>query len=212
MTNSNKIGYLYINGLIKNKIKFIDKLVDWRWNKVGIDIQHSYTNWFDDKTIEQRIEQIVQKVSQMLKIYDYVTIIGSSAGGSLAINAFDRLKTKNVCVVIAHGRLKVGNYTNNQKLSLYHSARIGTEHSAKSFYESVKIAEKIVIPKLSKNDKKRIFCMTQLADHVVPINTMTISGVKTYRSLVFGHRIGFLAHIIYNRDKIIDFSQKALLS
>lgn len=211
MKKTNRIGYLYINGLININIKFIDKLVDWRWHQVGIDIQHSRTNWFDNTKIEDRIEEIVNKVNQMLKIYDGVTIIGSSAGGSLAINAFDKLKDKNICVVIAHGRLMVGNYSNNQHLSLYHSAKIGKKHPAPSFYESVKLAEEKVIPRLSKDDKKRIFCMTQIIDNVVPINTMTINEVKVYRSFVFGHRFGFIAHLIISRNKIIDFSRSILL-
>lgn len=60
-TNSYKIGYLYVNGLINIDIRFIDKLIDWRWNNAGIDIQHSRTNWFDDKTIDDRIDAVVKK-------------------------------------------------------------------------------------------------------------------------------------------------------
>lgn len=207
MKTKQKIGYLYINGLININIKFIDNLVDWCWNKEGINIEHSYTNWFDDKKIEERIIEIVNKVNQMLKTYDGVVIIGSSAGGSLAINSFDRLKDKNVCIVIAHGRLKVGKYSKSQKLSLYHSARIGTKKPASSFYNSVKIAEEKIIPKLSNNDKKRIFTMTQLTDCIVPIESMIINGTKTHHSIAFGHRMGFIAHLIFGRKIIKNFAE-----
>ncbi len=203
-----KIGYLYINGLIVSKIKFIDRLVSWWWRRAGIDIQLAKVNWFDGATIEHRIELIVEKVNAMLKQNNLVVLIGSSAGGSLAINAFDRLKTKNVCAVIAHGRLKVGNYKNTDKLSLFHSARIGQPVSAPSFMESVQIAEQKSIPNLSKSDKNRIMTMTQITDEVVPVSTMIISGVDTHRSIAFGHRMGFVAHIIIGRKRIIKFAQR----
>lgn len=205
------IGYLYINGLIDSRIKFVDRFVHWWWGRAGIDIQLAKVNWFDNTKIADRINLIVDKVSQMLKKHDGVALIGSSAGGSLVINAFDTLKDKNVCAILAHSRLKVGKYQNYQKLSLYHSARIGKKISAPSFYESVQIAQEKSVPNLSVIDKKRILTMTQITDGVVPIESMTIDGVKSYQSFAFGHRMGFIAHIIIGRDIIIKFTNKCLI-
>lgn len=146
----------------------------------------------------------------MLQHYDGVAILGSSAGGSLAINAFAKLKEKNVCVVAAHSRLAVGNYANNQKSSLYHSARMGKKISAPSFYESVKIAEDVSIPSFSKLDKRRIMIMVQLTDGVVPLETMYIDGAWQMRTKALGHRMGFISHFIVKRDKVIEFANEVL--
>ena len=209
-TNSNRIGYLYVNGLININIKFIDKLIDWRWNSVGIDIQHSRTNWFDKTTIDDKVRAVIKQVDKMLQDYDGVAILGSSAGGSLAINAYAKLIDKNVCIVAAHSRLAVGNYSDDQKLSLYHSARIGKKISAPSFYESVKIAEDISILGFSITDKQRIMTMVQLTDGVVPLGTMSIDGAIQIRTLAFGHRMGFISHFIINRNRVIDFANRVL--
>ncbi len=208
--SKDNIGYLYINGLIKNKIKFVDSLVHWWWARAGIDIQLAKADWFDDKTINDRIDLLSDTLQNMLKTYDGVVLIGSSAGGSLALNLFDRFKDKNVCAVLAHSRLKVGNYANDQHLSLYHSARIGRQVNAKSFFDSVHLVEEKTIPRLTIPEKNRILCMTQLTDNVVPISTMTIDGVKSRKFFAFGHRGGFLAHIIIGRNIIIRYAKKWL--
>jgi hypothetical protein len=203
-----QIGYLYINGLGDGQTTTKDKAVKWWWQRAGQDIQHAHINWYDDKTLEDKLKSVEQKVDEMLHSFGSVAIIGSSAGGSLALNAFYRLKDKNVCAVITHGRLRAGNYTDNQRNSLHHRAHLDTDMPSQSFFDSVTMAESEVIPRLSDEDKERLLVLTQLTDLVVPMECMGIEGVQQHRSLAFGHSGGFVAHMIGDRDIIARFAQE----
>lgn len=200
-----EIGFLYINGLGDGTTTAKDRIVRWWWDRKGLDIQHAHINWYDGKNFEDKLQAVEQKVNEMLSNFGGVAIIGGSAGGSLALNAFDSLKDKNICAVIAHGRLRAGNYDNRN--SMHHRAHMDTPNPSQSFYDSVMHAEQEVIPTLSGDDKKRILVLSQLTDLVVPLECMGINGVKQHRSMAFGHSGGFIAHLIGDRDIISTFAQ-----
>ena len=46
---------------------------------------------------------------------------------------------------------------------------------------------------------------------IVPIELAGISGVKTHRSISFGHSGGFISHAFADRDMIRRFAEEALL-
>lgn len=204
------IGYLYINGLGDGKTTLKDRLVRWWWKIVKVDIVHAHINWYDGKVIDKKIDDVKQLAPSMLNTYDGVVIIGSSAGGSLAFNVFDKLKDRRVCIIIAHGRLGSGSYSDNQRMSLYNRAYLGKAVPSLSFFESVQRAERKVIPGLTKLEMQRILTLSQLTDLVVPLDLMGVKGVKNHRSFAFGHSGGFLAHLLADRDLIIDFAKTVL--
>lgn len=204
---SEKIGYLYINGLGDGATTLKDRVVKWWWQRKGLDIQHAHINWYDGKSLEEKLATVEQKVDEMLSNFGGVAIIGSSAGGSLAINSFYRLRDKNVCAVSTHGRLKAGDYPDSHRMSLYHRAHLDTDKPSQSFFDSVTMAETQVILSLTEQDKERLLILTQLTDMVVPMDTMMIDGVKQHRSLAFGHSGGFIAHLLADRNMIAEFAE-----
>ncbi|MDB5175691.1 MAG: hypothetical protein JWM81_549 [Candidatus Saccharibacteria bacterium] len=203
-----EIGFLYINGLGDGTTTLKDKIVHWWWKRKSLDIHYAHINWYDGKSFEDKLQAVHQMVNTMLHDFGGVAIIGSSAGGSLALNAFSQLKTKNVCAVIAHGRLRAGNYNNRN--SMHHRAHLDTPRPSRSFYDSVMYAEKEVIPSLSDDEKMRLLVLSQLTDLVVPLECMGIEGVEEHHSLVFGHSGGFVAHFLSDRDIISTFAQSQL--
>jgi len=204
------VGFLYINGLGDGRTTAKDKIVEWWWQRAGLSIKHSHTNWYDGKPLEDKLEAIERQVGKMLQDFGGVAIIGSSAGGSLAFNSFYNLKDKNVCAVITHGRLRAGNYTDNQLNSLHHRAHLDTDRPSQSFFDSVTMAETQVIPRLTDHDKERLLVLTQLTDMVVPMECMGIEGVRQHRSIAFGHSGGFVAHLLADRDMIAGFAKTQL--
>ena len=90
-------------------------------------------------------------------------------------------------------------------MSLDQRAGIGTEHASVSFVRSVQKAEREVVPNLSEDEKKKILNLTQLTDMVVDTKLMQLDGVKTHRSITFGHSGGYLAHLFADRDLISRF-------
>ena len=207
---SKEVGYLYINGLGDGRTTLRDRVVAWWWKRAGLEIRHAHVDWYNNIGLEQKLDTITQQVDEMLTMFGGVALVGSSAGGSLAINAFDRSKDKNVCAINAHGRLKVGNYSDSHRMSLHHRAHLDGNKPSQSFYDSVTMAETVAIPSLDDQEKSRVMILTQFTDLVVPIETMHIEGVKTHRSMAFGHSGGFMAHLFADRDLIAQFTESQL--
>lgn len=209
---SQEVGYLFINGLGDGATTPKDKVVSWWWHRAGLELQHAHINWYDGAQLETKLASVEEQVESMLQNFGGVAIIGSSAGGSLAVNSFFRLKDKNVCAISAHGRLAKGDFEDTKRNSLHHRAHLGGNKPAQSFYDSVQTAESEVIPRLTDEDKDSLLILTQLTDMVVPLSLMEVEGVKQHRSIAFGHSGGFLAHLIVDRDIITHFANQHLTS
>lgn len=180
------------------------------WRHAGVDFRHAQVNWFDGVSFKDRLAETAGKTDELIKQFGGAAIIGSSAGGNLALNTFFRLRDKNVCVINAHGRLRAGDYHDRNRNSLFHRAHLDTDKSSRSFYDGVMYAENNVLPNLTAADRQRILVLSQLTDLVVPTGLMSIEGVQEHRSLTFGHSGGFAAHLLTDRDLIIEFATKAL--
>ena len=182
----------------------------WWWRRKGAELVHAHIDWFDGQSLDDKVNQLEKQVHAMLERCGGVALIGSSAGGSLALHTFHALREENVCVVAAHARLKVGDYTNEQRASLYHRARMDTSRSSQAFFDSVTRAEAQVIPALTENEKARMLTLSSVTDIVVPPSLMTIEGVANHQSLAFGHAGGFVAHLLADRDIILNFARDRL--
>lgn len=210
MIERRDIGFLYINGLGSGRTTMREVLMRWWWRRAGIDLRLAHVNWFDQRDLSEKIHEVQLRVDRLLEDHSGVAIIGCSAGGSLAVNVFQRLKKKNICAVVAHGRLQAGPYSSEQAVSLYNRAKMHTNHPSQSFFDSVIQAETFTIPGLSNPDKWKLLTLTQLTDGVVPTECMRISGVQNHRAFAFGHFGGFVAHLFGDRNLIIRFATNVL--
>lgn len=199
-----------MNGLGSGAPTQKDRLVLWWWRRVGLRTVHAHIDWYDGASLQAKVSSIEQHVKNLLQQHAYVVMIGSSAGASLALNVFARIKNEPVCVVCAHGRVGTGRYRITHRNSLYRRAGMATARASQAFYDGVMLADGEVIPTLSVEDKSRILVLTQLTDLVVPPHLMRIEGARTHRSFAFGHGGGFLAHIFADRDLIVAFARDRL--
>ena len=194
------VCYLYINGLGDGYTTPKDKLVSWWWLRKNLTIEHAHVNWYDGESFDEKLSQIETMVDEMLRTSGGVAIIGSSAGGSLALNTLFAMRDKNVCAVVAHGRIKAGDYPKAHRMSLFHRAHLDTDKPSQAFFDSVTHCENTTLQAMSSTDKKRVLLLTQLNDMVVPMNCMRDDELSEHRSLAFGHSGGFLAHLLADRD------------
>ena len=210
MTSSprHELAVLYINGLGDGSIHAKDKLVQKWWRQAGIHFHHAGVDWYDGKSFDDRLAEMTTEANELIAKSGRVAIIGSSAGGSLALSTFFELRDKNICAINAHGRLRKGDYTNHN--SLHHRGHLDTDKPSQSFYDCVVHVENEVLPNLTEQEKRRILVLSQLTDLVVPTELMSIEGAKEHRSFTFGHLGGFLAHLLADRDFIIEFANKEL--
>ncbi len=202
-------GYLYINGLGYGNDRPQERIIKWWWNRIEITLKHVRTDWYDDGTFDEKLATVIKRANAMLDHFDGVVIIGTSAGGSLALNAFYNLKDKNVCLVSSHGRLKVGWYPDTDRRSLYRRARFHTKKPLHAFANSVRQAERLLAI-LTAKDKRRILVLDQLTDLIVPLKTMKVDGATTHHSITLGHSGGLIAHMIADRDLIVRFAHRVL--
>ncbi len=208
--DKNKTPFLYINGLGNGKTRLHENVAEAWWKRSGHDFIHAHIDWYDGEPFEVKLDEILTQARALLKEFGKLAIVGSSAGGSLALNTYHALKNESVVAINAHGRLRAGNYSYTSYNSLYRRAHLDTDQPSQSFYDSVRRCEQTVLPNLNDSDKKRILVLTQLTDMVVPIELMKIDGVKEHKSLAFGHSGGFLAHLIADRDLLIRFANEVV--
>ena len=170
----------------------LDKLIDAWWRFGNRRLERFPVDWHTKQNTDELIRSILKKIDQLFKDSDSVVLIGSSAGGSLAINAFCTSKNHKLYVVVSRGRLQKGAFPPTAKQSLECRSR-----KSQAFYDSVVRAEHN-ISQLSPPQMKRILVMIPLTDGVVPIDTMLIDGATTHRSFAFGHFGSYLVHMVAN--------------
>lgn len=139
-----------------------------RWKKFGI-IPHVFdAKWkTEEKGLKRKLNEALKLIDALIATGKKVSIIGNSAGSSLAINIFGERRGKIHRVVVNCGRVRTGDwpwFTFDQAAA-----------SSPSFRESVLRSEHI-IPKLSGTERRKILTLRPLFDEVVPPWTVPIAG------------------------------------
>lgn len=155
-----------------------------------------YPNWGDGKSFFLKLEKVTKKIDSLLAKGFKVTLIGQSAGGSLAINALSQRKKFLLGAVNITGRLQEG-------LCLRPSLKWAGRKSP-AFIQSVLYCEKKAIPSLTKSDRKRILTIRPILDEIVPSETVPIEDATNVVSPFPGHLSGILICAFY-KEKIFRF-------
>lgn len=139
-----------------------------RWRKFGI-IPHVFdAKWkTEEKGLKKKLNEALSLVDSLIKTGKKVSIIGNSAGSSLAINILGERRGKIHRVVVNCGRVRTGDwpwFTFDQATA-----------SSPSFKESVLRSERI-ISELSVAERTKILTLRPLFDEVVPSFTVPIKG------------------------------------
>ncbi len=156
--------------------------VAWYWKRYGVGCHVVAPNWEDGEPFAPKLKSVLKEIDLLAgKGYD-VSIVGVSAGGSVALNAFAMRKDVVKGVVNGTGRLKAGV---GVRPSLEWAAR-----NSRSFKESVLMFEKKNEQTLSRNDRKRVMTLRPVLDEIVPSSTVAVSGADNRVMPVVGHLLG----------------------
>lgn len=183
---------LYINGLGSGRIRWNHRLILATLRRKGVTAEHAQVNWYDDQSFAQVLARTTQQAEKLLSQSGKLVIVGSSAGGSMALNIFDRLKRSdviaiNLCGIVQPVELPWWDHRTLKKLAHLNAAK-----KSLSFYGSVLHCAQEAIPALTDEEKSRIRTVRQIADFVVPRKTMSIDGVAERFVPVTGHGLGGL--------------------
>lgn len=170
-------------------IKFLDKkgfnvvVCDVKWKK-------------GEKNFKNKIRKVRNKVIELKKKGHRISLLGISAGGSIALCVFYLLNKDIDSAVVICSMLRLGFDENrNQKESL---------RLFPCYKNAVNFFEKNISPKLKRNQRKRILTIRPLFDEIVPIQTMSIEGANNLRVFLARH-ISIYIILFFFSDPIFRF-------
>lgn len=203
------IHALYFNGLGIGKTRKRERFAMHYLAKRGIQVEHISIDWHSGESFDKLLARLVRMTKAKLKEHGEIVLIGSSAGGSLALNIFKQVDSKDLSVVILCSRLHDAKLASWDGRTLEKMAYIDTPKASQLFVDSVTYCTNKTVPSLTKANKQRITIVRQLADDVVPKRTMEIEGVKIHKVLALGHGWGIaegvrqLPHMLLKRRPIL---------
>lgn len=183
---------------LSDRIGLLQLATKW-WKTKGIEPQVFRVGWQDgNNDIQSKINEIIT-YAEKLADYGKVSIIGTSAGGSLAINSF--LKRPDIirAAVSVCGRLRAGN----------HNWRSLEKKSASSmlFKNSVLLLQKQE-PQITNSFRKRIMTVTALfGDELVPRDTSYIPDANNIIIPMIEHMASIALSLTLYVSPIINFIQ-----
>lgn len=199
-----QVAVLLVNGLGDGSIRWRERYMRTYWQKAGVDFHFAAIHWYDDGSFTDKLHQVETRLDALLSEYKKVILLGSSAGGSLALQMYIKHQAEGLWLVIAHGRLCHGRQHWPDYRTLEWAAHLRSERSTRAFYDSVIKCENDVLPNFSKDN--HVLNLKPLVDFVVPIGTMSLPGAVERRTISFGHKWAGLSHLLWCRNLILRFA------
>lgn len=164
---------IYIHGFGDSKPDGQNALVKL-WRVFGVRTHYSPVYWAKDEAYKIKLGKLLSLVDQ-LSIENTVSVIGVSAGASMAMNIYAERKNKINRVIFIVGKLL---YPETVQESIFQKHPV--------FRGSVFAADEN-FKQMSKTDKNKMLTMYALVDNTVPILASMLPGVKHKRILALGH-------------------------
>lgn len=158
------------------------ELVAQHWKRYGVVGHVVSPNWEDGESFKIKLRKILKVIDELVDKAYAVSVLGLSAGGSAALNAFALRKKVLKAAVNGTGRLKAGE---NVRPSLRWAAR-----NSPAFAQSVLLFENKNEPTLSKSDRRKILTLRPQLDEIVPSPTVAVAGADNRIMPVVGHLLG----------------------
>ena len=178
---------LYLNGLEQAGVTDHTDSISRHVNSPNLDIAHLPIDWRSGASFLDLFEMTKAHTEQLLRLYGQVALVGASAGGSLAVNVSQKLRSRDqelkLSVVCLSSRLSLGNLT----VLGAEASDFAGKGTVPAYIDSVLRCESDAIPNLTDADRRLMRTVTPLADKVVPTDAMRIPGVANLVVPVSGH-------------------------
>lgn len=142
--------------------------------------------WCVGMPYEEIFGSVHDEAQKILSIHESLTLVGASAGASLALNIFHNLKREDVphslTAVSLSGWLRVAQ--DGAEGGVGHLRRVALTESkagpSQACVKSILNCSLKSVPDLSEADKKRLAICMPFSDEVVPRNCMQIDGIVPF--------------------------------
>lgn len=178
---------MYFNGVQGEEPGLVDSLVIGYLGMRGFDASHYFINWKTNNPFSEELDKATDAVSDKLESLDDGTplvLMGVSGGVSMVENVRFNLDSPNLSAILICGRVKRGDYADDDASSLYVTAR---QRDSGLYVASVEYAEDYSIPGLTVQDHDNTVVVNSRRDKVVPPETTLIDEVTTINLWVAGH-------------------------
>lgn len=180
---------LLINGLNDGTTRPYESRYMERLESQKIDVVHTNLDWQNSENFVETLVSLSKQAKILARSAGLLSIVGVSAGGSMAVNLIAELNARNVIAVSIAGRLRRGQVLPFSWRTPERSAHLGTARASQVFYDSMSYCEDTAIPTLTDDQLKRITVIKPWLDEVVPLNTMEIEGANTIRIPAIEHEM-----------------------
>lgn len=172
------------------------------WKRYGLDPIVYSVGWRDgEESFRPKLKKLVALIDKYAKNGNRVSLVGTSAGGSAALNAFIERKSKIHRVINVCGRLRVG------PTAGYRSFKAKTK-SSPAFVESVRLCER-GIEQLSLPDRRKIMTVRAMfGDELVPPETTIVDGALNIQIPTAEHMFSIGAALTIYSGALIFFLNK----
>lgn len=199
MSKEHKV--IVIPGLGDHRTKPLELAVN-HWRSQGLDPIVHAVGWHDaEDSFSPKLHKLVEMIDRFVGQGDTVSLVGTSAGGSAALNAF--IERKNVVhrMINVCGRLKVGPTTGFRSFE-------SKSKSSSAFAESVKLCE-AQEKSLTAIDRQKIMTVRAMfGDELVPPETTILQGAYNTRVPTPEHVLSISAALTaFSRPLIVFLKQ-----
>lgn len=144
------------------------------WSLFGVDAQLIPMNWYDGLSYERKFKQASDVIVQLAKAGERVTLVGESAGGSMAINLF-AAHPEVACLITIAGVNKATTPVISKTLRRGPAFATSRQRLADA------------LPKIPDRRRQNIHTLSGLIDNVVASPFSIIPGTNRRRVWSIGH-------------------------
>lgn len=189
---------IYLPGLSDHKSYPIQVKALEKWRKFDLAPKFQHIGWNNNEPYKAKLAKITQVIDK-LPAKDVVSLVGVSAGCSMAINVYTQRKSRIGGVVLVCGKISypqtIKQYRKKQNPALLDSVKASDANAQK----------------LTDKDKQKMLVIQPLFDGVVTKDDGRIAGVRRKTVFAVFHPVGiYLSLTLYKRLSINFLKAKAL--
>jgi pimeloyl-ACP methyl ester carboxylesterase len=165
---------IYIPGLGDSKTRgqqFAVRL----WRTYGVYGHCHAVIWNNTDSFENKLQGILKEIDQLKSKGHIVSLMGASAGASMALHAFAARKEAISSVVLVCGELADARKINPSYFTKNPAFKVSMERLPAT------------LNKLTMDDRKRVMSLHPLFDETVTIKDTYLEGARMFTSISFGH-------------------------
>lgn len=170
------------------------------WASKGLRPVICTMEWCNSEEFNDKLERLLRKIDDLSCNGNRVSLVGCSAGASIALNAF--LKRKNAVhkVISVCGRLSVGNYQGFRSLPARAKGSPAFEQSVRIFSRQANL--------LGPDDRMKIMTVrARFGDELVPDDTSQLPGACNIQIPTIEHSLSIVLALSVFSRRLIEFLQ-----